>query len=425
MEMYKRLKGACYVSGISMALASNILPLLFIPFRNLYGISYSLLGLLVVFNFCTQLLIDILFSGLAKKFNIDIVVKLMPVITIFGLAILALSPIIFPGAVYAGLVIGTITIAASCGLSEVLLSSIVAVLPSKNPARTMSNFHSIYAWGTVGVVILSALYIWFVDDKNWPYLILAWAIIPITAFVLFLKTSVPKLFHEETSLGAKQLLKDKKFILCFVCLFLGGITEMTMSQWSSSYLENSLGIPKIWGDIFGVAMFALALGIGRMLYGKIGKNIYKILFLGSLGSAVCYAITALTPSPVLGIIACAITGFMSSMLWPGSLVAATQEVPSGGVVMFALMATAGDMGGSFGPQFLGVVADGALRSGYVIDMAFQWGMSAEQLSLKIAMLATTLFPILATIGFGMLWRSAAKRKSTPTNHQEEASDGII
>lgn len=409
MDMHKRLKGACYVSNISMALASNILPLLFIPFRNLYGISYTLLGLLVVFNFCTQLFIDILFSGLAKKFNINIVVKIMPVITIFGLAVLALAPIIFPSVVYVGLVIGTILIASACGLSEVLLSSIVSVLPSKNPGRSMSNFHSVYALGTVVVVIISAIFIWFMDDTNWPYLILAWSIIPLTAFILFMKTSVPQLFHEETSLGAKELLKNKKFLLCFICLFLGGVTEVTMSQWSSSYLENSLGIPKIWGDIFGVAMFALTLGIGRMLYGRIGKNIYKVLFFGSLGSVICYAITALTPSPVLGIITCALTGFMASMLWPGSLVAASQEIPSGGVVMFALMATAGDLGGSFGPQFLGVIADGALKSKYVIDMALQWNMSAEQLSLKIAMLATTLFPILATIGFGMLWKSAVKR----------------
>ena len=56
-----------------------------------------------------------------------------------------------------------------------------------------------------------------------------------------------------------------------------------MAQWSSSYLEKALSIPKIYGDVFGVALFALTLGIGRSLYGKFGKNIEKILVLGSFG----------------------------------------------------------------------------------------------------------------------------------------------
>ncbi|MBQ5816547.1 MAG: MFS transporter, partial [Oscillospiraceae bacterium] len=61
-----------------------------------------------------------------------------------------------------------------------------------------------------------------------------------------------------------------------------------MAQWSSGYLERALGIPKVWGDIFGVALFAAMLGLGRTLYSKIGKNIYRVLTLGALGAAVCY-----------------------------------------------------------------------------------------------------------------------------------------
>ena len=46
-----------------------------------------------------------------------------------------------------------------------------------------------------------------------------------------------------------------------------------MSQWSSSYLEQSFQIPKVWGDVLGVALFAVMLGLGRTLFSlSMGKT---------------------------------------------------------------------------------------------------------------------------------------------------------
>ena len=59
---YSRVKYACYVTNISQALVCNLSPILFITFHNLYNISYSLLGLLVLIGFFTQLTIDLIFS---------------------------------------------------------------------------------------------------------------------------------------------------------------------------------------------------------------------------------------------------------------------------------------------------------------------------------------------------------------------------
>ena len=51
MKSYKRLKIACYSSSASMSIVATLSPLLFLTFRETYGISYSLLGLLVLINF--------------------------------------------------------------------------------------------------------------------------------------------------------------------------------------------------------------------------------------------------------------------------------------------------------------------------------------------------------------------------------------
>ena len=53
-----------------MASVFSLPPLLFITFKESYGISYTLLGTLVAINFCTQLCIDLAFSFFSKYFNI-------------------------------------------------------------------------------------------------------------------------------------------------------------------------------------------------------------------------------------------------------------------------------------------------------------------------------------------------------------------
>ena len=62
MTQYRITKAAAYTINVAMAVVATISPLLFSTFYSEYGISYSLLGLLVLINFCTQLGIDLLFS---------------------------------------------------------------------------------------------------------------------------------------------------------------------------------------------------------------------------------------------------------------------------------------------------------------------------------------------------------------------------
>ena len=64
---YRRIKAACYINGTGMAVVTNITPLLLLTFRELYGISYSLLGFLVLVNFCTQLTIDLIGKAAGKS----------------------------------------------------------------------------------------------------------------------------------------------------------------------------------------------------------------------------------------------------------------------------------------------------------------------------------------------------------------------
>ena len=104
-----------------------------------------------------------------------------------------------------------------------------------------------------------------------------------------------------------------------------------------------MGIPKIWGDIFGVAAFSLMLGLGRSLYsGK--RKLSLVLIAGAVGAALCYLAATVSLWPLLSLLACGLTGFCTSMLWPGNLIVASDRFPESGVFIFALMAAAGDTG---------------------------------------------------------------------------------
>lgn len=407
----KRIKLGCYGANTSMAIVSNMPPLLFLTFRELYGISYSLLGLLVLVNFVTQLGIDLMFSFFSHKFNIERVIKITPLFTVSGLAIYALSPIIFGDATYVGLIIGTVIFSAASGFAEVLISPLIAALPADNPEHEMSKLHSVYAWGSVAVIAISTLFLFVFDNKYWQILIAILIIVPIFAILMLWGVKLPEL---ETPKDTSQMLssfKNPALWLCVLAIFLGGASECTMAQWASSYLEGAVGIPKLVGDIFGVALFGLMLGVGRTLYSKRGKNIQRVLLFGALGAFICYTVAAVSQQPILAVIACALTGLCTSMLWPGSLIVAEKRIPGANVLVYAMMAAGGDLGASIGPQLLGIITDTVSASSSGKSLADTLGITAEALGMKFGLLIGAIFPLLAAFVFLYVLKTSKKQNS--------------
>lgn len=403
---HRRLRLACYATGLTMSVVANFPPILFLTFRSLYGVSYSLLGLLVLINYVTQLLVDLAFSFFSHRFNISKAVKSTPLIAVFGLLLYAIWPTLFPVAVYPGLVLGTVIFSAAGGFAEVLISPVIAAIPSQDPDREMSKLHSVYAWGVVGVVIISTIFL-LTGGKNWPWLAILFTLIPLTAAVLFSAVELPHIDTPQQASGAFGLLKNRGIWLCFIAIFLGGAAECTMSQWASGYLEQAVGIPKVWGDIFGVAMFAISLGLGRTLYAKYGKNLNRVLIVGAIATTLCYFFAAVSDVAIIGLLACALTGFFSAQFWPGNLVIASERHPAGGVFIYAFMAVGGDLGASIGPQIVGMVTDYVIANDRLSAFAQSLGFYPEQLGLKLGMLCGMLFPLMAIFVF----RFNAKSKS--------------
>ena len=395
MQNYKRTKLACYSAYVTMASAFALPPLLFVTFHDMYGVSYTLLGTLVLINFCTQLTVDLILSFFSKYFNEKFLVRVMPIITSLGLAFYAFSPLIFPNSVFTGFAIATVIFSISAGLSEVLVSPVVAAIPSDNPGRDMSFLHSLYGVGVTVVILISTVFFKLFGSENWSYLTLLFAALPISTAVLFMTSPMPDMTPSETAKGGER---SKRYAvglaLCVACIFFGSCAENTMSNWASSFMENALGIDKAIGDILGTAMFAVLLALTRMGYAKFGKSITPILFIGMIGAVVCYLVAGFSTNSVIALIACVLTGMFTSMLWPGALIFMEEKIPGAGVAAYALMASGGDLGASVAPQLMGIVVDKVTASTFATDLATKTNLTAEQIGMKAGMIITAFFPMI-------------------------------
>lgn len=391
---YKRTKHSCYYTYVAMSSIFSLPPLLFVTFHDSYDITYTRLGTLVLINFCTQLAIDLIFSFFSKYFNIRYTLRVMPLLTSLGMFVYALVPMLAPDMAYLGLAVGTVLFSVSAGLSEVLLSPTVAALPSDTPERDMSLLHSLYAWGVLLVVVVSTLYLTFIGTEYWTYLAMFWAVLPLVSCYLFFTSPIPDFAVNENTASKTGTRKNLGFMFCLMCIFFGSAAENSMTNWVSSYVESALRLPKIWGDIFGMALFAVFLGLGRSLYAKYGRNISRVLLFGMIGAVVCYLIAAFSPIPIIALCACVFTGLCTSMLWPGTLIFMEEKFPHLGVAAYALMAAGGDFGASVAPQLLGVVVDSVEAADWTVGIADTLSLAPEQVGMKAGMLISAIFPLI-------------------------------
>ena len=397
---FTRTKYTCYYTYLAMSSIFSLPPILLVTLREQYGISYTLLGTLVLVNFCTQLLVDLLFTFFAKKFPIHTTIKVMPLLTSVGLCTYAILPGLLPqGYAFWGLFAGTVIFSVAAGLCEVLLSPLVAALPSENPQKDMSTLHSLYAYGVVTVVIISTLFLRIFGRENWMYLTLFWAVLPVISCVLYCTSPLPEMNLSHGDSPKTSTKAGVSLTLFVLCIFLGSASENAMTNWISGFAEKALGISKTIGDILGLALFGILLGLGRTAYAKYGKNILKVLLFGMMGATVCYLVTALVSNATVALVACVLTGLCTSMLWPGTLIAMEEKIPGVGVAAYALMAAGGDLGGSVAPQLVGAVVDTVSASDWGISLASTLAITPEQVGMKTGMLVAALFPLL---GIGLV-----------------------
>ena len=392
---YSRTLTACYLAFITQAITANLAPLLFLRFHTEFGISLGKIAVIPIAFFITQLTVDLICAGYINKIGYRAGALISEALAGFGLIGLAVLPFIIPDP-FTGILISVIVYAVGSGLIEVLASPIVEACPFDNKASVMSILHSFYCWGCVGVIVLSTVFFYVFCIGRWRWLPCIWALIPFINIINFEVCPIETLTEEGKEMSIGKLFKTPMFILGIVLMVCAGSSEIAMAQWFSAFAESAIGMQKTVGDLVGPCLFAVAMGISRVIYGKFGNKLDLTKYMLGSGAVclACYLTASLSKSPAVCLAGCIICGFSVGIMWPGTISILSKRLPKGGTAMFAFLAMAGDLGGALGPGIVGFFAQ----------------MNNDDL--KKGVLAGSVFPLVLVISVaGILIKVRRERKN--------------
>ena len=161
-----------------------------------------------------------------------------------------------------------------------------------------------------------------------------------------------------------------------------------MAQWASAFTESAMGVSKTVGDLTGPCLFAVFMGISRILYGKMSEklDLTKTMLACGVLCVICYLTASLASMPAFGLAGCALCGASVGIMWPGTISISAQKCPRGGTAMFAFLALAGDLGATVSPAMVGGISN--MFGG----------------DLKTGLLAASVFPLILILGLAVLNR---------------------
>ncbi|MGC5010780.1 MFS transporter [Streptosporangium sp. DT93] len=418
MTTYDRTRRACYTGYVTQAIVNNLAPLLFIVFQTRYQLPLEMLGRLVLLNFATQLVTDIVAVRFVDRTGYRVPLVLAHVLAVLGLVLLAAAPALAPSP-YAGLCVAIVVYAIGGGLLEVLVSPVVDALPSpqEGKAAAMSLLHSFYCWGQVAVVAGSTLLLAWIGQDAWQVLPVVWALVPLVNMVAFLRVPLPATVPDEHRTSLRALFSAPAFAAAMVLMLCAGAAELTMSQWSSLFAEQGLGVSKVWGDLAGPCLFAVLMGIGRIVYGLWGERIPLVPAMASCGAlaTVCYLVACLASDPLVSLVGCAVCGLAVSLMWPGTFSLAAARFPFGGAAMFGVLAVFGDAGGAAGPWIAGAAADASASATGLLGGLAALLPGDGGSGLRAGLLVATVFPVAVvavTVAYGAATRRAPAMSGT-------------
>ena len=217
------------------------------------------------------------------------------------------------------------------------------------------------------------------------------AVLPFLNAIYFAFVPIRKTVEDSEKMSIGQLFRNRFFWLFILFMICSGAAEQGMSQWASAFAESTLGISKATGDILGPCMFAVLMGLARVIYPKISDKISlsSCMIVCGILCIISYLMAVFSPFKFMALAGCGLCGFSTGIMWPGTVSLAAEKCPAGGTALFACLALSGDIGCTAGPSVIGYVA------------------SAFGNNLKTGLLACIIFPAVLIIG-NVIYRKIQK-----------------
>lgn len=381
---------SCYGGMLGIAASVNVTPVCLTSIAETFDLDYAQQGLLIGCTFWGYILSLSVVAPLTDRFGPEPFLEFGSVVQLSGFLLFAFAwdpSVLAWGALLMGLGGGT---------QETIVSPVVCELFPDRKTHEVNILHGVYAFGAVGVILLSGYMLRIgepgglvTNSESWRWAYIALSVIPVLFglgyFVSLRLARVTVAYPHSESYGktCKRLLRWG-FLAFAVAMFCAGGTEISIAQWLPSYLENILDWSREAGAT-GLLIVSLCMGIGRLCIGRMADYLSAatILTVASAGCCVGLLILGNVSSSIAASVTIALLGFFMGMLWPTVMALASDTFPNTGATMFAMLAVAGNSGG--------IVTAGAV------------GFVAHQFDLRIALISLIVVPTVAAAAFFAIW----------------------
>lgn len=336
------------IFGIVMAILGALLPSIITKF----GMEMSKAGSLFMVMTFGMLGGSILFGPLADRFGYRWILVLSTLLISLG----------FYGIAVAGgmtaLVGALLAIGLGGGVVNGGTNSLVADIYPENRGGGLSLLGVFFGVGAFGTPFLLGS---LLDLYTYESLMaaLAWTMAAPLLFFALVHYPEPKQAEGFPVREALKLTREKPLLLFGAILFMQSGLEMTMGGWTSTYLEQEIGMQGsravLFLSFYWAGMMVARTGLGKLL-GRIGS--YKILY-GSLSISLLGAILMISAlSQNLAIAGITLLGVGLAAGFPVILGLVGDRYTHLSGTAFSLVLTIGLTGGMIVPWFIGVLAGG-------------------------------------------------------------------
>tara|TARA_R100000027_G_scaffold52103_3_gene40863 strand:+ start:40257 stop:41477 length:1221 start_codon:yes stop_codon:yes gene_type:complete len=287
-----------------------------------------------------------------------------------GVAMCAVSP------VYGVLLLAMLFAGVGEGVIEGLATPFVQNLHPKEPGRYINLTHAFWSVGILATVLVSG---WFLSlGYSWRILTGVVAGIGSVAGLLILwpmpgSRKYPekgtRLSIGEVGFRMRAIVCTRRFWVFYVAMFLAGGGEFCLTFWSASHIQLHFGTGPMHGG-FGVALFALAMVIGRFAAGYFvpQERLRSLILFAATGGAIVTAILPWVNQIEIFYLLLFLAGLATAPFWPSIQSYATEMLPGldstlllillscagvpGCGVLTYVMGMWGDFSGSLAPAFV-------------------------------------------------------------------------
>ncbi len=254
-------------------------------------------------------------------------------------------------------VLGLLFIGSGYGVAESVSTALLGDHYKENADRYINLSQAFLCIGAVAAPLVSSLTFFL-----WRWVFLSSSAVCLVSLVLLLsETGFAKVMHTSDALLLdKSLIQSNLFRLFFITMLLYVGMENGFGYVVETYFYDSFR--SSWGA-YAISLYWSAMALSRLLSSTVSSNLYVQLKIRFTAITLVYIVLALSTSPVLSLILCALIGFSFGPIWSFIMALAIRNYPEKTASVTGLINSGCGLGGVLFPILMQLVP---LGKGFVL-----------------------------------------------------------